>query len=54
MQKTFPGNIGEGISSDANVNIKKKTISINVPLITDSLAWEFNVLFLMGFLYNNI
>jgi len=36
MQKKFPGNIGEGISNDADVNIKKKTTRINVPLITDS------------------
>ncbi len=36
MQKTFPGNIGEGMSSDADVNKTKKTTKINVPLITDS------------------
>ena len=33
VQKKVPGNIGEGISSDATVNIRKKTIRIIAPRI---------------------
>ena len=33
IQKTFPGNIGEGINREADVNIKKKTIRMGIPLI---------------------
>ena len=36
MQKTFPGNIGEGISRDIPVNRTKKTTKIIVPL---TFAW---------------
>jgi len=36
VQKKFPGNIGEGIRSDAEVNNKKKAISITAPLIAIS------------------
>lgn len=36
VEKKLPGNIGEGISRDANVNIRKKTIRISTPLIADS------------------
>ena len=35
-QKKAPGNIGEGISSDADVNKKKKAIRIASPLTTIS------------------
>jgi hypothetical protein len=31
VQKKFPGNIGEGISSDADVKSKKKAIRITNP-----------------------
>jgi hypothetical protein len=35
VQIAFPGNIGEGISSDAIVNIRKKTTRISDPLIAN-------------------
>ena len=54
MQKKFPGNIGEGISKDADVNIKKKTTRINVPFITDSPLWEFDVFCFWHVLGKNI
>jgi hypothetical protein len=31
--RTFPGNIGEGISREAKANTEKKTAKIKVPLI---------------------
>lgn len=34
-QKAFPGNIGDGIRRDADVNITKKIISMDVPLIIE-------------------
>jgi len=37
-ERTFPGNIGEGINRDANVNIKKKTMSIDTSLILNYLS----------------
>jgi len=36
-QKELPGNIGDGINSDANTNNKKKAIMIMAPLILNYL-----------------
>jgi len=36
-ERTFPGNIGEGINRDANVNIKKKTMRMDTSLILNYL-----------------
>lgn len=57
MQKKFPGNIGEGISRDADVKSKKKAIRIANPFIAFFL-FLFYVLVLIGPLedigYSNI
>lgn len=44
IQKTFHGNIGEGINREANVNIKKKTIRIGIPLIMNYRLYISRVL----------
>lgn len=44
IQKTFPGNIGEGINREADVNIKKKTIRMGIPLITNYSLYRLWVL----------
>jgi hypothetical protein len=41
VQRTFPGNIGEGISRDAAVNNMKKTIRIIVPFVGVRPALDF-------------
>ena len=41
----MPENIGEGISKDNPVNIKKKTVSINAPRITGLLTLYNIVIF---------
>lgn len=38
VQKKLPGNIGDGISSDANKNKKTKAMRMTVPLIVDYLS----------------
>jgi hypothetical protein len=38
VQKKLPGNIGDGISSDANKNKKTKAMRITAPLIVDYLS----------------
>ena len=45
LQRTFPGNIGEGISRDAAKNNPKKTRRIIVPLIVFTLlpSYVFDV-----------
>jgi len=50
-QNMLPGNIGEGISNEADVNSKKKTLSINRPLIVDSLD---GTCFSLEFIVENI
>jgi hypothetical protein len=47
VQKKFPGNIGEGISSDADVKSKKNAIRITNPLIAIFL-FLFHVLAFIG------
>ncbi len=43
IQKKFPGNIGEGINREADVNIKKKTIKMSIPLTMNYLLYTFFV-----------
>lgn len=46
VHRTFPGNIGEGISREAKVNTEKKTAKIKVPLIVvHSTRFTQNVMY---------
>jgi hypothetical protein len=48
VQKKFPGNIGEGISRDADVKSKKKAIRIANPFMGYLSSFVFYVLVLIG------